>query len=155
MLKMKNKISLKIVLAIVTFIVFLTFLTTTVKSHSPNAMNVNYNTQTDTLTAIINHSVNDNTTHYVNLVEIWINDQLNKTQVYTSQPTLNEFTYTYNIIASTSDEIKVKASCNLGGSNTKIITVGETPTESVPASFVCMTILGLLTAGFFIRRKKN
>ncbi|NHK31377.1 MAG: hypothetical protein FK730_08505 [Asgard group archaeon] len=155
MLKLKNKTSFKIVLVIIAVVVFLSFIPKFAKAHSPNTMNVNYNTQIDTLTVTINHSVNDNTTHYVNLVEIWINDQINVTQSYTSQPSLNEFTYTYNINASISDEIKVKASCNQGGSITRIITAGETPTESVPASFVCMTILGLLVVGGFIRRKKN
>ena len=155
MLALRNKKPLKIVLILIAVGVFLSFIPEYVKSHSPNNMNINYNTQTDTLTVTINHSVNDNTTHYVNLVEIWINEQLNVTQSYTSQPSLNEFTYTYNINASTNDEIEVKASCNLGGSITRTITVDGTPTESVPASFVCMTILGLLVAGGFIRKKKN
>ncbi len=155
MLKIDKKNTLKILFAMIFTIGFLSAIPKITIAHSPNSMSLNYATQSNALTVIINHSVNDNTTHYINLVEIWVNDQLNISQGYTSQPTTNEFTYMYSITTANGDEIKVTATCNIGGSITRIITAGETPTDSVPASFVCMTVLGLLTTGGIMRRKKK
>jgi hypothetical protein len=155
LLKIKSKSSMKIIFGITIAIGFLLFIPQFTTSHFPYPMSINYNLQTETLTVSFNHPVNDNTTHYIYQVEIFINDVLNSTKNYSSQPTLNEFNYTYNIITALGDVIKVNAYCNFGGDDTKTLTVGETPTDTVPASFVCMTILGLLTVGGIIRRKKS
>ncbi|NHJ48743.1 MAG: hypothetical protein FK733_13240 [Asgard group archaeon] len=151
----KNNLNLKLLYALSIFIGLAFIAPIIVEAHSPSSLQLSYNEETDTLTVQFFHQVPDNTTHYINKVEIWKNNILNITENYTSQPSTDNFNYSYIINATDGDELKVKATCNISGSLTRVLIVGETPTESVPASFVCITFLASLTLGGLIRRRNR
>jgi len=123
--------------------------------HSPSAMTIEYNINTSELSATINHSVSSSS-HYIELVEIRKNSELNQTHSYTSQ-SQNIFTYIYSINCSVGDILSVKAYCNEGGSITKTLTVNENTftntTNTASIAYISLTLVSLL--GFtLIRRKK-
>jgi len=99
--------------------------TTPATSHSPSDLHLSYNTDTTTLTATFKHSVFDASTHYVDSVEIKLNEVIVETLYYTSQPTTNEFAYEYNISASEGDEFLVTGFCNQGGNIIQYLTIGN------------------------------
>jgi hypothetical protein len=152
---MLKKTLSKNLLAIFLFVGIMMILPDMVSAHAPSSLQLSYEIATETLTVEIFHSVSDNTTHYINKVEIWKNNMLNQTHDYASQPTLNQFSYTYDINASAGDELKVKATCNIFDDLTRTLVVGETPTDTVAASYACMTILALLSLGVVIKRRNK
>ncbi len=86
------------------------------QAHSPSNIIIDYNFDTKILTVTVNHAVSDPDTHYINQIDVWINDVFNTTEYYVRQ---FETTYqidTFNITASHGDLIKIKAHCNVSGS---------------------------------------
>lgn len=140
-----------------------------VSSHAPSVDSY-YDSDTGVLLVIITHLVDDNTTHYINRVEIYINNSLEESHSYPSQPTESVFFYDYSIVANNGTTIKVIAYCNEGGNNQAELTVGENdePDEpvdengggngndnSIPLSGAPIIIFSLLSAIFIIRRIKK
>jgi hypothetical protein len=77
------------------------------------------------LTATITHTVADPTTHYVYRVAILVNGVPANTILYSSQPSDSQFTYHYPVNAAPGDLIEVTAECNIAGSITRALVVGE------------------------------
>ena len=97
----------------------------TIKAHSPSSMSISYDIEAKTIEAAITHTVSDPDAHFVNKIEVRINDELFDTFQYTSQPGTS-FTHSLDLInASVGDKIEVKAYCNQGGQITKQLTVSE------------------------------
>jgi hypothetical protein len=117
-----------------------------VQGHSPSGMSLVYHSDTETLDVTITHSVSNLQTHYIEAVDIYLNDILNQTEDYTSQPS-NTFTYSYSINATLGDAIKVTASCNQGGSITETLTVGDNPTANATLNGLCVFLIGLPLLG--------
>jgi len=117
------------------------------RAHSPSNMIISYNTSTNNLSVTITHVVSDPNTHYVESVTINLNGSNVITQPYSSQPSSSSFTYNYTIIAITGATIQVTADCNIGGTITRSLTVGE-PQEppSIPAyTGLALIITSMLT----------
>lgn len=89
-----------------------------VAAHAPSSMELEYNTDSQTLKAVITHNVSDPYTHYVLRIEIWKNGQSIETVKFAYQPTDSTFFYTFDIPAEEGDLLEVTADCNLGGSIT-------------------------------------
>ncbi len=87
-----------------------------VTAHSPAAMVVSFDPGQDQLSVTITHLVDDPTTHYLNKVQVRLNDNLISDPSYTSQPTKDTFTYTYTLTPSAGDEVRISARCVQGGS---------------------------------------
>ena len=85
-----------------------------VRSHSPSSMNLSYDRDTNELTVRITHTVENPNDHYVERVEVRKNGSVVDNS-YTSQPSANTFTYTYNVSATTEDSITATAYCNRFG----------------------------------------
>lgn len=136
------------------FVLLIFFITATLvgtqnaSAHQPYSMNLSYNTNPSSITVGISHSVDDPNVHYISKVEVEVNDTLVITETYTSQPTANNFYYTYNITASTNDKVKVTATCNQEGSASVclIIGVGSCPTDGgpqIPGYFGLWVVVGI------------
>jgi hypothetical protein len=143
-----------------TLILISTLFATNIKAHSPSSMNISYDLEAKTIDAVITHTVSNPGSHYVNKLEIKINDELYETFEYTSQPG-SSFTYSLDSInASTGDIIEVKALCNQGGQITKQLTVGEengesTDEESTPGFEIMLFIISLGMVIFLIKYKSK
>ncbi|NHJ33637.1 MAG: hypothetical protein FK732_12320 [Asgard group archaeon] len=126
-----------------------------ISSHSPSSLTLEYSFSQQELTINLVHSVADMNSHYIYNIEIFVNNILNDTLSYTSQPTMSVFSYTINLTADVGDIIKVTADCNQGGSQTKEITVtDDTVTSAVPAAHVCIILIGLASTAFLKFRNK-
>jgi len=89
-----------------------------VKAHRPILVDAWYYLEDEYLSVTFTHGVSDTEYHYVEKVEIKVNDVLVLTEYYTSQPATNMFNYEYDIEANDGDRIEVTATCSLGGSKT-------------------------------------
>ncbi len=114
------------------------------EAHSPSDMILDYNFATDVLTVRVNHGVSDVNTHYIELIEIWVNDVLNVTRGYTSQTTTAYHEDTFDVPAVHSDIIKVKATCNIAGSYQNQITVED---PAIPEFGIAIPLMFFLVAG--------
>ncbi len=130
------------------------------RAHQPYSMNLSYHSNPSSITVGISHPVDDPNVHYISKVVVEVNDIIVITETYTSQPTANNFYYTYNITAGTNDKVKVTATCNQGGSASVclIIGVGGCPTDGgpqIPGYFGLSVILGISVIVFLtlIHRK--
>jgi hypothetical protein len=105
-----------------------------VSAHPPSNMVLEYDFESQQLDVTITHNTPAPNQHYVEKVEIWVNDDLKLTRDYTSQPTANTFTYTYDVSAKDSDIIKVKATCSISGDITEEITVVDPAIKELDVS---------------------
>ena len=98
---------------------------TLVSAHGPSSVSLEFNEETNQLTVSITHSVTNQNSHYIYQVKLDKNDAELMTQTYTSQPTMNSFSYTYSVTAETGDVLKATATCNQGGSKTGSLTISS------------------------------
>jgi hypothetical protein len=90
---------------------------------SPRYMKLVYEPQTQTLKVTILHFSPAKTVHYVYKIDVLKNGNPAATQLYTNQPKFFFYSYTYNVTATTGDELTVTANCNLFGKITRSITL--------------------------------
>ena len=133
----------------------------TVTAHSPSNMSLSYDSTTKMLQVDITHFVSNPNTHYVNTVEVKINDVIEIDQDYTNQSG-SSFTYTYvNIEAVQSDIIEVTARCNQGGSITEQLTVSsdevteESTDDSASPGFELLILFSSLFILILLLKKKR
>lgn len=88
---------------------------------SPRFMRLQY--QPDTLTVTILHFSPITKIHYVYKIDVEKNGNLIDSQLYQNQPRFFFFLYTYNINATTGDQLSVTAYCSLFGKLTQTTTV--------------------------------
>ena len=118
---------------VVMMLVAVAFLTMQVVAHNPQDMQLEHDFDNQELSVTITHVVLNPNNHYIYKVEIIKNDVPYLEELYTSQPTLDVFTYTYPVEADIGDKLKVIAYCSLFGSITKTITVlGDNQPPSAP-----------------------
>jgi len=95
------------------------------QAHGPKDVTLTYDSDSQTLSVSISHSVSNPQKHYVKKVTITKNGEPVATHEYTSQSTPSSFTYTYPMEAKAGDTLKVKAKCNYFGSKTGELTIGK------------------------------
>jgi hypothetical protein len=98
-------------------------------AHPPDKVDLVYDLDMQILYATITHVTIDPNSHYIYKVEIEKNSVLYLTELYTSQPTMDTFTYNYSVEADVGDELTVTAFCSLFGSlsNTIVVTGENNP----------------------------
>ncbi len=111
--------------AIIPALSLLVLLIPTAQAHSPSSVTLTYDQDTDILNVTITHSVASTSTHYIEKVEVYVNDALVHEQDYTSQPTTSAFSYEYTIMAGPGDTIKVDATCNLAGTDSETLIIPD------------------------------
>jgi hypothetical protein len=140
-------------LNIILFCLFILFLIAqTVSAHPPSKVNLDYDDIINELTVNITHSVTTDD-HYIDAIEIYINDVKYNALSYDSQPSRTSFSYNYNIIAEEGDDIKVIVICNQFGTLTKELTVGDDNNSTPFPSF--LFILVIITLILFIFKIKK
>ncbi|MFX0205530.1 MAG: hypothetical protein ACFFDT_06050 [Candidatus Hodarchaeota archaeon] len=96
-----------------------------VRGHAAPFVELTYNSTGNTLTVVIEHGVEDRTTHYINTVSVYVNGVGVVSESYTSQPDDAIFVYQYDVEANDGDVIQVTTTCILGGTTSDSITVGD------------------------------
>jgi desulfoferrodoxin (superoxide reductase-like protein) len=94
-----------------------------VQAHAPQTVDLDYDLAKQTLTVTINHWAVSTSTHFIENVEIKKNGKVVEKREYKSQPSAEEFSYTYSIPAEPGDQLEVKAVCSVHGSKTSILKV--------------------------------
>ena len=114
-----------------------------VSAHSPSGMDLAYNSDTDTLTVTVQHSVTDPNSHYIEKIEIYKNDVLEIERTYTSQESSSQKSDTFSVDAVDGDVLKATAICNIAGSITRDLTIGTTTTTTTTdgTDFFLITII--------------
>jgi len=128
----------------------------TALSHAPSSLTLNYNSNTELVNVTITHIVDNVSTHYIGVVEIRVNGTTVKTEYYINQPSLDTFTYQYNVTANNGGRIEVTARCSIGGFLTTCIVVGEgLCPESIPGylGFWLIMMISVISLLILIRRK--
>lgn len=92
---------------------------------SPQSIVLDYNSNTQTLSATITHKSLMPSFHYVQYVEILKNGKSVSSNTYANQPDETTFSYTYKIPAFEGDVFEVTGTCSLWGSKTVSYTVGK------------------------------
>lgn len=125
---MKSDKTLKVI-ALVSLIIA-TMFPVTVYAHPPKDLQLVYDMSKKSLTVTIIHPSFLPSAHYVKLVTVKKNGSELNTYHYKSQPDKNTFTYAYEIPASPGDTLEVTAECNMFGSKSAQVKVGELPVSS-------------------------
>jgi len=139
-------------------IIFLTISGINVRAHPPQDLELEYDSNTNTLEVSITHVVSDNTRHYIFSVVVSVNGSVVHSPTYTSQPDLSFFIYEYIVTTNTGSTIQVTAACIEGGSLTR--TLGGTnqpPAGDIPGYMglylvIVVSVISLLT---LYRKKLN
>jgi hypothetical protein len=145
----------EVILALILLSLILTVLPAPISAHPPSKMVLEYDTDTQTLSVSITHSVSDPANHYVKKLEIEKNGYPYLTENYTSQPTTSSVTYTYTVTTDDGDVLEVTAYCSLLGDITEQITVSKpspspalTPLPTAPKLPSPTTTTPAPTSGF-------
>jgi len=110
-------------IALMVGILVLLLLVIPASAHPPSDTVLSYHP--GDLAVTITHNVSDTTRHYVNRTIIMVNGVPATTVLYTTQPTPGQFTYHYPVNAAPGDTIAATADCNIAGSITRTLVVGE------------------------------
>ncbi len=128
-------------------------------AHTPSSISMDYNYSSNVLEFRVNHAVSDVNTHYIELIEIFVNDVFNQSRPYTSQTTTSYHEDTFTVPADIGDVIKLVAYCNVAGSLTDEIVIEDpngngTGTEKTSAESVLIVSLALAIGFILMRRRK-
>jgi hypothetical protein len=116
--------------AFATLLAFALLLSATpVEAHEPEELTLVFDEMSGTLTITVRHNVKDRTTHYVSMIEVWVNGAEAAQRTYTSQPA-GSFTLRMHLDVNKADLIVVKAHCNLMGTKEQELEVGPGITEA-------------------------
>jgi hypothetical protein len=94
-------------------------------AHSPARVNLDYDSQNQTLNVTTTHMVSNPSGHYVMKIVVEKNGTQVLTSEYKSQPASTTFSYDYPINATRGDVLKATAYCSITGSRSGQITVAE------------------------------
>ncbi len=127
------------------------------KAHSPSNMDLDYNINSDDFYVRIYHQVPDLSLHYIESIEIWVNDVLDTFKTYTTQKTNEYHDDLFNFQADVGDIIKVRATCSISGDYTDQITVSGVVVPEFDISFpILISFLGFLSLfGIFLKKRKK
>jgi hypothetical protein len=100
------------------FFIFLFFYPQPVSAHTPENVQLEYDSYTHTLKVTITHNTSSPDTHFVKSVEIKNNGLVLSRNEYDSQPARDTFTYAYDVSAQDGDTIEVTANCSIFGYKT-------------------------------------
>lgn len=92
---------------------------------APKELALGYDLPTQMLAVAITHPSSFTDWHYVKQVQIKKNNEPAAKNDYTSQTGKTAFAYTYKIPATVNDRFEVITICNIRGTKTATLTVGE------------------------------
>jgi len=125
-------------------------------AHSPSSVDIVYNFTQGSLTVTVNHVVPDTSTHYIELIEIFVNDVLNQSQPYTEQTTTSYHQNSFTVLTNHGDVIKIIATCSISGSATKEFTaLDPNSTDTTSATSILFAFLALVTGFIILKRRRT
>jgi uncharacterized membrane protein YozB (DUF420 family) len=92
-------------------------------AHPPEEMTIIFNDRMGILTVSINHDVKDRTTHYIEMIEVWIGNSQVVERTFTEQ-SRDSFNERFTLNVNEGDEVTVKACCNIEGCIEETMTIG-------------------------------
>lgn len=98
-------------------------------AHPPEELTLIYDERMGVLSVSIKHDVKDRTTHYIEMVRVFINDALVIEQPYDTQPR-DSFILRFSLEADEGDLLKVCAACNIEGMIEQELEVGKGISEA-------------------------
>ncbi len=112
---------------ILVFIVIMIFgLSLNIYSHAPTKIDLNFDNENKILKVEVHHPVLLPENHYINKIEVYLNDNLIIVQEFDRQLTKKAQKAGYFIFEAKKDDvIKVKVSCNKHGDKTSRLVVKE------------------------------
>ena len=145
--KIKHQAKLYLLIVLLVISALLVF---PVSAHPPSAVNLTYNTSTSELAVTITHAVRDPADHYIDPVEVRSGNAVLILAHYTSQPTMETFTYLYTVPAKSGDLFEVNSTCNKGGSLTQTILVPAGGSAAAGSGLppILLLHMALMTTGF-------
>jgi desulfoferrodoxin (superoxide reductase-like protein) len=103
-------------------------------ANPPQDIKLGYDTVDSTLDVTITHEIPTTVppVHYIYKVDVEKNGELYLSEEYTSQPSTETFTYTYEVETAEGDEVKAIAFCNLFGSLSASVIIPSKDAPSTP-----------------------
>ena len=155
---------IKLLKKLITILIIFAFLiiSNPVMGHPASNVDLDYDFDNQKLNVTISHNTDNTDTHYIEKVEIYNNGITIIEEDYSSQPSSNTYTLSFDISADENDVLKVETECSISGKTEDSITVrtGEngTPKENDDTStpgFELLLIIIAISILFFIKKKKN
>ncbi len=122
-------------------------------AHAPSNVLLYYDFPNQTLDVIVNHT-GDGSSHYINKIEIYVNDVLNHTENYLSQTDIDNQEDDFVIPAVDGDIIKATATCSISGSLTGQITVQEQVVPEFNKTLLFIPLSAVLIIGLALARRR-
>jgi len=97
-----------------------------VTGHPASNVDLEYDFDNQKLNVTISHNTDNTDTHYIERVEVYKNGVTIIEEDYTSQPSSNTFTLSFDISADDGDVLKVETECSISGKTEDSITVDTT-----------------------------
>jgi hypothetical protein len=132
-----------------------------VTAHPASNVDLNYDLDNQKLNVTISHNTNDKETHYIEKVEVYKNGVTIIREDYTSQPSSNTFTLSFDISAVDGDVLKVETECSISGitDDSMTVKIGENGTStknddtSTPGFGLLIAVLGIIV--FMVLKQKR
>jgi hypothetical protein len=107
------------------FLIFFFFYPQPVSAHTPENVQLEYDSYTHTLKVTITHNTSSPDTHFIKSVEIKKNGLVLSSNEYDSQPARDTFTYAYDVSVEDGDTFEVTANCSISGYKTGTLIIKE------------------------------
>ena len=115
---------LRILIAVLVSLCVVAGFSATSFAHGPRVITLDFDSALHLLTVDVDHSVTDSAKHFVNKIEVFLNDSLVITQDMMQQLSRTTQKVSYIIIdAASGDVVRVKATCNMFGSKEASIAI--------------------------------
>ncbi len=152
----------KKIMIIILFILGLVVNSYCVSGHPASNVDLKYDFDNQKLNITISHITDDTNTHYIEKVEIYKNGVTIIEEDYTSQPSSNTFTLSFDVSTNDGDVLKVETECSISGKTEDSITVKsegdgistEKDDTSTPGFGFLIAILGITLFILLKRRRK-
>ncbi len=95
------------------------------QAHAPSSITAEYSYILHVLSVQVSHNVEDNSTHYIEEIDIFRNDDQVFNRTYDSQMSTTGMSDTFTIFLDEGDDLYIIAKCNLGDEATLSWVVGE------------------------------
>lgn len=150
------------IMIIILFILGLVVNSNCVSGHTASNVDLKYDFNNQKLNITISHNTDDTNTHYIKKVEIYINGVTTIEEDYTSQPSSNTFTLSFDVSTNDGDVLKVETECSISGKTQDSITVKskgdgistEKDDTSTPGFGLLIMIFGIILFIILKRKKK-
>jgi len=143
------------------FIITLIIISNYATAHPASNVDLKYDFDNQKLNITIFHNNDNVDTHYIKKVEVYKNGITIIEEDYTSQPSSNTFTLSFDVSADEGDVLKVQTECSISGKTEDSLTVkavGNNTTKNEDTStpgFEFLLIFIALSILLLVKKKKN